>query len=123
MSIIPFDDRDGTIWLDGQMMPWREAKIHVMTHGLHYVSGVFEGERAYNGKIFKSREHSERLHKSAELLEFAIPYSVDALEKAKQDVLAKQGLKDAYLRPVAWRGTEMMAISAQQTTIDRKSVV
>jgi len=117
MALIPFDDRDGFIWYDGKMVPWRDAKVHVLSHGLHYGSCVFEGERAYNGKIFKSRAHSERLHKSAELLEFKIPYSVDEIEKAKQEVLAKSGLKDAYLRPVAWRGSEMMAISAQQTKI------
>jgi branched-chain amino acid aminotransferase len=117
MALIPFDDRDGWIWFDGKMVPWREAKTHVLTHGLHYGSCVFEGERAYEGKIFKSREHSERLHKSAELLGFKIPYSVDALEKAKQELLAKQNIKNGYLRPVAWRGSEMMAISAQQTTI------
>lgn len=117
MTLIPFDDRDGWIWFDGKMVPWREAKIHVLTHGLHYGSCVFEGERAYEGRIFKSREHSERLHKSAELLGFKIPYSVDAIEKAKQEVLAKQNIKNGYFRPVAWRGSEMMAISAQQTKI------
>lgn len=117
MALIPFDDRDGWIWMNGKMVAWRDAKIHVLSHGLHYGSCVFEGERAYGGKIFKSREHSERLHKSAELLEFNIPYSVDELEKAKYETLAKNNLKDAYLRPVAWRGSEMMAISAQQTKI------
>jgi branched-chain amino acid aminotransferase len=117
MALIPFDDRDGWIWYDGKIVAWREAKIHVLTHGLHYGSCVFEGERAYGGKIFKSREHSERLHTSAGLLEFKIPYSVEALEQAKQEVLAKNNLKDAYLRPVAWRGSEMMAVSAQQTKI------
>jgi branched-chain amino acid aminotransferase len=117
MTLIPFDDRDGWIWFDGKMVPWREAKTHVLTHGLHYGSCVFEGERAYEGKIFKSREHSERLHKSAELLGFKIPYSVDQLEKAKQEVLAKQNIRNGYFRPVAWRGSEMMAISAQQTKI------
>jgi len=117
MALLPFDDRDGWIWFDGKMVPWRDAKVHVLTHGLHYGSCVFEGERAYGGKIFKSREHSERLHKSAELLEFKIPYSVDELEKAKAEVMAKNNLVDAYFRPVAWRGSEMMAISAQSTTI------
>lgn len=117
MTILPFDDRDGWIWFNGAMVPWREAKIHVLSHGLHYGSCVFEGERAYNGRIFKSREHSERLHQSAKLIGFEIPYSVDALEKAKQEILAKQNITNGYLRPVAWRGSEMMAISAQATKI------
>lgn len=117
MSLIPFDDRDGVIWFDGKFVPWREAKIHVLTHGLHYASCVFEGERAYNGKIFKSREHSERLHKSAELIGFKIPYSVDELEKAKLELVARQKVVNGYIRPVAWRGSEMMAIAAQTTKI------
>lgn len=117
MTLIPFDDRDGFIWFNGSMVPWRDAKVHVLTHGLHYGSCVFEGERAYNGKIFKDREHSERLHRSAQLLGFEIPYSVDALMKAKREVLDKQNITNGYLRPVAWRGSEMMAISAQQTKI------
>ena len=117
MALIPFDDRDGWIWFDGKMVPWREAKIHVLTHGLHYGSCVFEGERAYGGRIFKSREHSERLHKSAELLGFKIPFSVDEIEKAKQEVLVKNNIVDGYFRPVAWRGSEMMAVSAQQSKI------
>ncbi len=99
------------------MLPWRDAKVHVLTHGLHYGSCVFEGVRAYNGKIFKLREHTERLRHSAELLGFKIPYSVEELEKVQYEVLEKQGIKNGYLRPVAWRGSEMMAISAQKTTI------
>ena len=117
MELIPFDDRDGFIWMDGKLVPWRDAKVHVLSHGLHYASCVFEGERAYGGKIFKSREHSERLHKSGELLGFEIPYSVDALEAAKAEVLKANNITDGYVRPVAWRGSEMMAISAQATTI------
>lgn len=117
MTLIPFDDRDGFIWMDGQMVAWRDAKTHVLTHGLHYGSCVFEGERAYGGKIFKSREHSERFHTSGALLGFTIPYSVDALEEAKAKVLEMNAIVDGYLRPVAWRGSEMMAISAQQTKI------
>jgi branched-chain amino acid aminotransferase len=117
MSLLPFDDRDGWIWMDGAMVPWRDAKVHVLTHALHYGSCVFEGERAYGGKIFKSREHSERLHRSANLLGFDLPYSIDALEEAKAAVLAKNAIVDGYVRPVAWRGSEMMAISAQQTKI------
>jgi branched-chain amino acid aminotransferase len=117
MSVIPFDEREGTIWFDGVMVPWREAKIHVLSHGLHYGSAVFEGERAYGGSIFKSRQHSERLHRSAELLDFTIPYSVDEIEAAKALVLKTSGLSDAYLRPVAWRGSEMMGVAAQHNTI------
>ncbi len=117
MTLIPFDDRDGLIWMNGQMVPWREAKTHVLTHGLHYGSCVFEGERAYGGQIFKSREHSERLHKSAELLGFALPYSVEQIEEAKAEVLRLNGIVDGYVRPVAWRGSEMMAISAQHNKI------
>jgi branched-chain amino acid aminotransferase len=117
MSLIPFDDRDGTIWIDGKLVPWRDAKVHVLTHGLHYGSCVFEGVRAYNGTIFKLREHTERLHKSAELLGFTIPYDIETLEKAQYEVIEKQGIKNGYLRPVAWRGSEMMAISAQATKI------
>ncbi|KQO89841.1 branched-chain amino acid aminotransferase [Methylobacterium sp. Leaf90] len=117
MSVIPFDEREGTIWFDGAMVPWREAKIHVLSHGLHYGSSVFEGERAYGGRIFKSRQHSERLRQSAQLLDFEIPYSVDQIEAAKAQVLATSGLQDAYLRPVAWRGSEMMGVAAQKNTI------
>ena len=116
MSAIPFDERDGFIWLNGAMVPWREAKIHVLSHGLHYASSVFEGERMYNGKIFKSRQHSERFHKSAELLGMnPIPYSVDELEKIKYEVCKANGLTDAYVRPVAWRGGEQMGVSAKLT--------
>ncbi|MFZ4542201.1 MAG: branched-chain amino acid aminotransferase [Rickettsiales bacterium] len=117
MDIIPFDDRDGYIWLDGKVVPWRDAKTHVLTHGLHYGSCVFEGERAYGSKIFKGTEHSERLHKSAELLGFEIPFSVKELDDAKAHVLQINNITDGYVRPVAWRGSEMMAISAQKTTI------
>lgn len=117
MSLLSFADRDGFIWYDGKLMPWSDAHIHVLTHGLHYGSCVFEGERAYNGKIFKDREHTERFHRSAEMLGFEIPYSVDALMAAKQEVLKKNNIVDGYFRPVAWRGSEMMAISAQKTII------
>jgi branched-chain amino acid aminotransferase len=117
MTIIPFDDRDGFIWMDGKLIPWREAKVHVLTHGLHYASSVFEGERAYSGKIFKSREHSERFLKSGEMIGFKIPYSVDELERAKDEVLKANNAVDAYVRPVAWRGSEMMAVSAQLSKI------
>ena len=115
--ILSFDDRDGFIWLDGKMVEWRSAKTHVLTHGLHYGSSVFEGERAYNGKIFKDREHTERFHRSAQLLGFTIPYSVNALIAAKQEVMKANHIADGYFRPVAWRGSEMMAISAQKNVI------
>lgn len=114
---IPFDDRDGVIWFDGKLVPWREAKVHVLTHGLHYGSSVFEGERAYGGKIFKSREHSERLHRSAETLGMQIPFTPEQIDAAKMEVLKANNMQDAYLRPVAWRGSEMMAVSAQKSTI------
>lgn len=117
MTLLPFDQRSGHIWLDGQIVPWGEAKLHVLSHGLHYGSGVFEGERAYHGRIFKSVEHSRRFHQSAEILDFTIPYSVEELEAAKRLVLEKNGQADAYVRPVAWRGSEMMAIAAQHSTI------
>jgi len=117
MTLIPFDDRDGFIWMNGKMVPWRDAKVHVLTHGLHYGSCVFEGERVYGGKVFKLREHSERLLKSAELLGFTIPYSLAEIEKATLDIIAKQNITNGYIRPVAWRGSEMMAVSAQQTKI------
>ncbi len=117
MAIIPFDDRDGEIWYDGKFVPWRDAKLHVLSHGLHYASCVFEGERAYVGKVFKLREHTERLNESARLLGFTIPYSSDAIDAATVELLKRNGIVDGYIRPVAWRGSEMMAVSAQQTTI------
>lgn len=117
MALIPFDDRDGTIWWDGQMIPWREATLHVLSHGLHYASAVFEGERAYGGHIFKLRAHTERLINSGRLLGFEIPYSADAIDAACSAVLAANNLTDAYVRPLAWRGTEQLAVSAQQTKI------
>ena len=116
-TILPFDDRDGFIWFDGEMVPWREAKIHVLTHGLHYGSCVFEGERAYGGQIYKSVEHTERFFKSGELMGFKIPYEAETILKAKEDVVKANGFSDAYLRPVAWRGSEMMAVSAQHSKI------
>lgn len=115
MSFIPFDERDGFIWINGEMKPWREAKIHVLSHGLHYASSVFEGERMYDGKIFKSRQHSERFHKSAEILGMKIPYSVDELEEIKYEVCKANGLTSGYVRPVAWRGGEQMGVSAKKT--------
>lgn len=118
MSVLPFDQRDGFIWMNGQLLPWSDARLHVLSHGLHYGSCVFEGERAYDGRVFKSREHSERFRKSAEILDFTLPYSIDELEEAKRLVLEKNGWKDCYVRPVAWRGSEMMAVAAQHSTIN-----
>jgi branched-chain amino acid aminotransferase len=110
-----FDDRDGWIWFDGKLVPWREANVHVLTHALHYASSVFEGQRAYNGTIFKLDEHSQRLRNSAELLGFTLPWSVEQIGGACNEVLASNGLTDAYVRPVAWRGSEQMGVSAQRT--------
>ncbi|MGD1878412.1 MAG: branched-chain amino acid aminotransferase [Kiloniellaceae bacterium] len=117
MSILPFDDRDGVIWYDGKLMPWRDAKLHVLSHGLHYGSCVFEGERSYAGRIFKMAEHHDRLLNSGKLLGFDVPYSREEIDAAAQAVLEANGIADGYLRPVAWRGSEMMAVSAQQTKI------
>ena len=118
MAVLPFDQRDGFIWMNGQLVPWKDAKLHVLSHGLHYASCVFEGERAYGGLVFKSREHSERFKDSAQILDFEIPYSVDELDAAKRLVVDKNGFKDCYVRPVAWRGSEMMAVAAQHSTIN-----
>jgi branched-chain amino acid aminotransferase len=117
MALIPFDDRDGTIWWDGEMLPWRNAKLHVLTHGLHYASAVFEGERAYAGNIFKLEAHTERLINSGKLLGFEIPYTAAQINAACNAVLAANNLTDAYVRPIAWRGTEQLAVSAQLTKI------
>lgn len=114
---LPFDDRDGKIWLDGKLIEWRDAKLHVLSHGLHYGSSVFEGERAYAGKVFKNRQHTERFKKSAEMLGFEIPFSCEEIEAAKEAVIKANNLQNAYLRPVAWRGSEMMAVAAQASKI------
>jgi branched-chain amino acid aminotransferase len=113
-----YDDRDGKIWMDGEMVDWRDAKVHILTHALHYASSVFEGERCYNGKIFLSRKHSERLLRSGEMMDMPIPYSVDEIEAAKQAVLDANGLNDAYVRVVAWRGAgEDMGVSAARNKV------
>lgn len=117
MALIPFEDRDGVIWIDGKMIPWRDAKVHVLTHGLHYASAVFEGERVYGGEVFKLTPHTERLAKSAAILGFDLPYSVAELDQATKQVVHANGIVDGYVRPVAWRGSEMMGISAQENTI------
>ena len=115
MSLIPFDDRDGTIWFNGDMVPWRDAKIHVINHGLHYASCIFEGERAYEGKIFKSHEHTSRLFRSAAVLGMDIPFAPEEINQAKEAVLKTNNFTNAYLRPVAWRGSEQMGIAARAT--------
>jgi len=108
-----YDDRDGVIWMDGALVPWREAKVHVLTHALHYASSVFEGERAYGGQIFKSREHSQRLLDSAKAMDIPSRWSVDDIEQAKATAMAANGLKDCYVRPVMWRGSgEDMGVAA-----------
>ena len=112
-----FDKRDGFIWFDGALVAWEDAHLHVLSHGLHYASCVFEGERAYGGEVFHLRDHCLRLLRSAELLGFEIPYDVGSLENATRDILRAQNLRDAYVRPVAWRGSEMMGVSAQKTRI------
>jgi len=116
--MLPFDDRDGHIWFNGALVPWREARIHVLTHGLHYASCVFEGERAYGGRIYKMSEHHERLHTSARLLGFEVPYGVEEIDAAALEVMRVNGIGDGYLRPVAWRGSEMMGVSAQKNRIN-----
>ncbi|SHJ05779.1 branched-chain amino acid aminotransferase [Wenxinia saemankumensis] len=113
-----YDDRDGTIWMDGRMVDWRDANVHILTHALHYASSVFEGERAYGGNIFLSRKHSERLHASAKSMDFEIPFTVDEIEAAKQQVLAANGLSDAYIRAVAWRGAGPdMGVASQRNPV------
>jgi branched-chain amino acid aminotransferase len=117
MAAQSYDRLEGVIWYDGKLVPWNEANLHVLSHGLHYASCVFEGERAYGGQVFKSTEHAERLKRSANILDFDIPYSVAEIVAAKKQVVDKNGRKEAYVRPVAWRGSEMMGVSAQSNTI------
>ena len=117
MESIPYDKRSGKIWFNGAPINWSEVKIHVLSHGLHYASCVFEGERVYDGEIFKLAEHTERLFHSASRMGFKIPYTSELLNKASKEIIAIQKVKNGYVRPVAWRGSEMMAISAQQTKI------
>ena len=117
MESIPYDKRSGKIWFNGEPINWLDVKIHVLSHGLHYASCVFEGERVYDGEIFKLEEHTERLFHSASRLGFEIPYSQEILNKSSRDIVAVQKVKNGYVRPVVWRGSEMMAISAQKTKI------
>ena len=114
----PYDDRDGFIWVDGEFVPWRDAQVHVLTHAMHYGSSVFEGERAYCGKIFENRKHTERLLESARLLDMPVGYTVEEIEKAKSDVMEKNGLADAYVRPVIWRASgEDMGVGARKNKV------
>ncbi len=115
--MLSFDDHDGFIWYDGKMVPWREANLHVLSHGLHYASSVFEGQRVYAGTIFKLAEHTERLFESASQLGFEIPFSQGHINRANYDVCKANNIDDGYVRPVAWRGSEMMGVSAQQNAI------
>ncbi len=117
MALAPFDDRDGWVWWDGAMLPWRDAKLHVLSHGLHYASAVFEGERAYAGHIFRLRDHTDRLINSARLLGFELPFTADEIDDACRAVMKANGQDECYVRPIAWRGTEQLAVSAQLTTI------
>lgn len=118
MAGVPFDQLQGEIWYNGSFVPWADAKLHVLTHGLHYASAVFEGQRSYSGKVFKLEEHTERLRTSANILGFEIPYTNDTLNAVTVELLQRQKLVDAYIRPIAWRGSEMMGVSAQNNTIN-----
>jgi branched-chain amino acid aminotransferase len=117
MALVPYDDRDGWIWLDGAFTPWRDAKIHVLTHALHYASAVFEGERMYGGEIFRLAEHTRRLFRSAEILDYEIPYTVAEIEAACKETCARNDLTDCYVRPIAWRGSEVMGVAAQASKV------
>ena len=114
----PYDQRDGYIWMNGELISWRDARVHMLTHALHYGSAVFEGERVYDGEIFKLTEHSQRLHESAKGLDFEIPYSVAEIDQACRDVVRANKLRDGYVRPLAWRGSEQMGVAAQATKIN-----
>ena len=117
MATISYDKLEGSIWYNGNLMPWEDAQVHVLTHGLHYASSVFEGERVYEGEIFKLEEHTERLLNSARLLDFEIPYSAEDVNAACRATVLTNEIIDGYVRPVAWRGSEMMGVSAQENRI------
>jgi branched-chain amino acid aminotransferase len=116
VALVPFDDRDGWIWLDGRFVPWRDANLHVLTHAMHYGSAVFEGERMYDGRIFALEAHTRRLFRSAEILDFEISYSEAEINRACVETCAKNRLTDCYVRPIAWRGAEQLSVSALATT-------
>lgn len=118
MAGVPFDQLSGQIWMNGEFVEWDDAKVHVLTHGLHYGSAVFEGQRAYGGVVFEQTAHHERLHKSANILDMTMPYSVEELNTACEEVIKRNGFVDAYVRPIAWRGSEMMGVSAQANRIN-----
>ena len=118
MAAQTFDDRDGWIWMNGKLVPWRDAKVHVLTHALHYASAVFEGERAYGGKVFKLHEHNQRLIDSGKMLGFDVPYTVDQLDTATYETIKANNIVDGYVRPIAWRGSEQMGVAAQATRIN-----
>src|SRR6185295_7828750 len=115
--VIPFDQRDGALWFDGKLVPWREAKVHVLTHGLHYGSCVFEGERLYNGRIYKLEAHTARLFESARILGMTIPFTAAEIDKACYAAAESQGIVDGYVRPVVWRGSEQMSVAAPDSTV------
>lgn len=117
MAVQPFHDRDGWIWMDGEFVPHREAKVHVLTHALHYASSVFEGERAYGGTVFKSREHSERLIFSGKLMGFRVPFEASEIDRAKQELIGRNGWEDCYIRALSWRGSEQLGVSAKNNVI------
>jgi branched-chain amino acid aminotransferase len=117
MASATFDDRDGWIWFDGQFVPWRDARVHVLTHGLHYASSVFEGERMYDGEIFKLTDHTKRLFRSAELLDMDMPFTVAEIDEACKETCRRNGLTDAYLRPIAWRGSETLGVASKGTKV------
>ena len=117
MTLVPFDDRDGSIWWDGALVPWRDAKLHVLSHGLHYASAVFEGARCYGGNIFRLRAHTDRLIASGRIMGFEIPYSAQQIDDACNEVLRANNLTEAYVRPLAWRGAEQLSVAASLTTI------
>ncbi len=116
MALTPYDDRNGVIWFDGELIPWRDAKLHVLSHALHYASAVFEGERVYNGRVYKLSEHSERLGESARQMDMKMPFTAAEIDAATREVVAANGIAEGYVRPVAWRGSEMMGVAAQQCT-------
>ena len=118
MEIAPFDNREGFIWMNGEFIKWNDAKCPVITQGLHYASAVFEGERAYKGKIFKSEEHTKRLFRSAEIVGIKIPYSQSQINEAKDELIKKMNFEDCYVRPIAWRGSQQMGISTAKSDIN-----